>query len=139
LTGCAIRLPKDQERHSGTGNRHHHQHHHHQRRTSVVHDGVEDKDLATISCTLDNDGGVRPVTYSLEIYESNDLTTTFYGLVIIKINIMNSLRILIQNVTKTTNSIEVYSILEYVGNSGVIMAPPPLLRQPPGHTPEIFE
>ncbi|XP_029344513.1 uncharacterized protein LOC100569162 isoform X1 [Acyrthosiphon pisum] len=82
LTGCAIRLPKDQERHAGTGSRHHHHHHqqhHHQRRTSSAHDGVEDKDLATISCTLDNDGGVRPVTYSLEIYESNDLTTTFHG------------------------------------------------------------
>jgi len=85
LTGCAIRLPKDQERHAGTGNRHHHLHHqqhHHQRRTSPVQDGVEDKDLATISCTLDNDGGVRPVTYSLEIYESNDLTTTLHGLAI---------------------------------------------------------
>jgi len=95
LTGCAIRLPKDQERHSGTGSRHHnhhHQQHHHQRRTSSVHDGLEDKDLATISCTLDNDGGVRPVTYSLEIYESNDLATTFYGSVI-KINITNSPRV----------------------------------------------
>lgn len=81
LTGCAIRLPKDQERHAGIGSRHHHHHHqhHHQRRTSPVHDEVEDKDLATISCTLDNDGGVRPLTYSLEIYESNDLTTSFYG------------------------------------------------------------
>ncbi|XP_026817437.1 uncharacterized protein LOC113556591 [Rhopalosiphum maidis] len=79
LTGCAIRLPKDQERPTGAGSRHHHHHHHHhhQRRTSPIQDNGEDKDLATISCTLDNDGGVRPLTYSLEIYESNDLTTTF--------------------------------------------------------------
>jgi len=107
LTGCAIRLPKDQERHTGTGSRHHHHHHqqyhHHQRRTSHIHDSVEDKDLATISCTLDNDGGVRPVTYSLEIYESNDLTPTFYGLVN-KINITNLPRVLIQDVTKITDN-----------------------------------
>uniref|UniRef100_A0A2H8TIZ6 B-cell receptor CD22 n=1 Tax=Melanaphis sacchari TaxID=742174 RepID=A0A2H8TIZ6_9HEMI len=77
LTGCAIRLPKDQERHVGIDSRHHQQHH--QRPTSPIQDDGEDKDLATISCTLDNDGGVRPVTYSLEIYESNELTTTSYG------------------------------------------------------------
>jgi len=85
LTGCAIRLPKDQERHAGTGSRRHNRHH--QRRSLPIQDQGEDKDLATISCTLDNDGGVRPLTYSLEIYESNDLTTTSYGLVV-KINIM---------------------------------------------------
>ncbi|KAE9525141.1 hypothetical protein AGLY_014555 [Aphis glycines] len=77
LTGCAIRLPKDQERHAGTGSRRHNRHH--QRRSLPIQDQGEDKDLATISCTLDNDGGVRPLTYSLEIYESNDLTTTSYG------------------------------------------------------------
>lgn len=75
LTGCEIRIPKDHDRHlSGTSKRHHH------RRTPHFNNGVEDKDTATISCDLDNDGGVRPVTYSLEIYESSVLTSPFIGL-----------------------------------------------------------
>lgn len=75
---CVIRLPEDLERRFGNGNRYHRQNHDQRRRTLPV--SVEDKDVATISCNLGNDGGVRPVTYSLEIYESNVLTT-FTGLV----------------------------------------------------------
>lgn len=76
--GCAIRLPKDQERRLGHGNRHH------RRRTPPANNGAEDMDTATVSCDLDNDGGVRPVIYSLEIYESNVLSTTFHGSAAVK-------------------------------------------------------
>ncbi|XP_025423615.1 uncharacterized protein LOC112692984 [Sipha flava] len=73
LTSCTIRLPKDQERRFGYGNRHYH------RRTPSTTNNAEDMDIATVTCDFDNDGGVRPVIYSLEIYESNVLTTTFHG------------------------------------------------------------
>lgn len=80
LTSCEIRIPKDQDRHlSGTSKRQHH------RRAPHFNNGMEDKDTATVSCDLENNGGVKPVTYSLEIYESSILTSPFIGLVAVEI------------------------------------------------------
>lgn len=74
LTSCVIRLPKDQERHSDKDNKYqHHYHHYHQRHAPPDNNSAED--IATISCDLGNDGGIRPLTYSLEIYESDVMTT----------------------------------------------------------------
>lgn len=84
LTGCVIRLPGNQER-----NNFGHESRHYQHRSSTISVNTEDMDKATISCNLGYDGGIRPVIYSLEIYESNVLTTTFFGLAILKFDFIS--------------------------------------------------
>jgi len=82
LTGCAIRLPKDHERRLAVGSRHRRRDRLHRssrrsrrsrRHRTSRDDGGDADDVAVVSCVLENDGGVRPVTYALEIYESNAL------------------------------------------------------------------
>ncbi|VVC33927.1 Immunoglobulin subtype,Immunoglobulin-like domain,Immunoglobulin-like fold,Immunoglobulin subtype 2 [Cinara cedri] len=76
LSNCGIRFPiKDQETNTNKDRRHHRSHNGNRKR----HRRYAAEELATVSCTAGIDGGVRPVTYSLETYATSDESAPFFG------------------------------------------------------------
>lgn len=74
LTGCEIRLPERRAQHRSSDGGNGRRNNNGRRAPSADDDGPDYQDTAVVSCVVGSDGGVRPVTYSLEVYESNVLT-----------------------------------------------------------------